>query len=259
MTSHTIAACGPGLWAAPRRRCRTRIEALLPASAGGRAELHVAAPTRALTHRARGQRRSCGALAVSPVVAIVAPVIERGDSSTDLMNHLLQNRIIFVGRVITDVVRACGTRGRCWGCALTSVVGVNPCFQVAQQICSALMALELDDPTKDIKARRVTRAACLTCFACADSGSFTCPSVQMYINAGGGQQYSIMAVIDMMNQVKCDIQTVAFGNVASTAVRRLSIVEHKLCVGARLDSFFHRNPLSRRWSWLMEQKASVSR
>jgi hypothetical protein len=39
-------------------------------------------------------------------VAIVAPVIERGDSSTDLMNHLLQNRIIFVGRVITDVVRA---------------------------------------------------------------------------------------------------------------------------------------------------------
>lgn len=106
MTSHTIAACGPGLWAAPRRLCRTRTEALLPSSAGGRAELHVAAPTRALTHRARGQRRSCGALAVSPVVAIVAPVIERGDSSTDLMNHLLQNRIIFVGRVITDVVRA---------------------------------------------------------------------------------------------------------------------------------------------------------
>jgi ATP-dependent protease ClpP protease subunit len=28
-----------------------------------------------------------------------------------------------------------------------------------------------------------------------------------------------MAVVDMMNQVKCDIQTVALGNVASTAVR----------------------------------------
>ena len=128
--------------------------------------------------------------------------------------------------------------------------GCQPHFQVAQQICSALMALELDDPTKDIKARRLTRAACLTCFACADSGSFTYPTTQMYINAGGGQQYSIMAVIDMMNQVKCDIQTVAFGNVASTAVRRLSIVERKpcVCVGARLDSFFHRNPFSRRWS-----------
>ena len=41
----------------------------------------------------------------------------------------------------------------------------------------------------------------------------------MYINAGGGQQYSIMAVIDMMNTVKCDVSTVAVGNVASTAVR----------------------------------------
>ena len=39
----------------------------------------------------------------------------------------------------------------------------------------------------------------------------------MYLNTSGGQQYSIMAVIDMMNQVKCDVSTVAFGNVASAA------------------------------------------
>jgi ATP-dependent protease ClpP protease subunit len=42
---------------------------------------------------------------------------------------------------------------------------------------------------------------------------------QLYLNTGGGQQYSVMAVVDMMNQVKCDIQTVALGNVARTAVR----------------------------------------
>ena len=39
----------------------------------------------------------------------------------------------------------------------------------------------------------------------------------MYLNTSGGQQYSIMAVIDMMNLVKCDVSTVAFGNVASSA------------------------------------------
>ena len=39
----------------------------------------------------------------------------------------------------------------------------------------------------------------------------------MYLNTSGGQQYSIMAVIDMMNTVKCDVSTVAFGNVAAAA------------------------------------------
>ena len=39
----------------------------------------------------------------------------------------------------------------------------------------------------------------------------------MYLNTPGGQQYSIMAVIDMMNTVKCDVSTVAFGNVAQEA------------------------------------------
>ncbi len=44
-----------------------------------------------------------------------------------------------------------------------------------------------------------------------------CARLQLYLNASGGQQYSIMAVIDMMNTVSCDVSTVAFGNVASSA------------------------------------------
>jgi hypothetical protein len=32
----------------------------------------------------------------------------------DLMQHLLSNRIIFVGRVVTDVVRAWGVTGLRW-------------------------------------------------------------------------------------------------------------------------------------------------
>jgi|APGre2960657444_1045066.scaffolds.fasta_scaffold01379_4 ATP-dependent protease ClpP protease subunit len=115
------------------------------------------------------------------------------------MGHLLQNRIIFVGRVVNDVVRV----------PVCAQLRALTCSQVAQQICTALMALEMEDPTKDIKAR-VRTARCVwlrsRCW-------------QMYINAGGGQQYSIMAVIDMMNTVKCDVSTVAVGNVASTAVR----------------------------------------
>jgi ATP-dependent Clp protease, protease subunit len=63
--------------------------------------------------------------------------------------------------------------------------------QSAQSICSALLALELADPTKDIK---------------------------LYLNVGGGQQYSIMAVIDMMNACKCDVSTVALGSVSGSAV-----------------------------------------
>jgi len=38
------------------------------------------------------------------------------------------------------------------------------------------------------------------------------------MNAQGGQQYSIMAVIDMMHAVKCDVQTVALGSVSGNAV-----------------------------------------
>ncbi len=80
------------------------------------------------------------------------------------------------------------------------------------------MALELNDPKADIKAR-VTPQRCHN--EHTTRADAPCPAVlfQMYINAGGGQQYSVMAVIDMMNQVKCDVSTVALGNVASTAVR----------------------------------------
>ena len=72
------------------------------------------------------------------------------------MGHLLQNRIIFVGRVVNDVVRV----------PVCAQLRALTCSQVAQQICTALMALEMEDPTKDIKARvRTARCAC----GCADA------------------------------------------------------------------------------------------
>ena len=49
------------------------------------------------------------------------------------------------------------------------------------------------------------------------SRSLAARAPQLYLNASGGQQYSIMAVIDMMNTVRCDVSTVAFGSVASSA------------------------------------------
>ena len=91
---------------------------------------------------------------------------------------------------------------------------------MAQQIVSALMALELADPEADIKARARRGAGGSTSGARADSWRLArafCGAAQMYLNTSGGQQYSIMAVIDMMNLVKCDVMTVAFGNVASAA------------------------------------------
>lgn len=42
--------------------------------------------------------------------------------------------------------------------------------------------------------------------------------IKLYMNAQGGQQYSVMAVIDMMRAVKCDVQTVALGSVSGNAV-----------------------------------------
>ena len=41
---------------------------------------------------------------------------------------------------------------------------------------------------------------------------------QLYLNVQGGQQYSIMAVIDMMKAVKCPVSTVALGSVSGSAV-----------------------------------------
>ena len=87
------------------------------------------------------------------------------------------------------------------------------------------MALELEDPRKDIKARAwACTVARVRARVTHSEGVWTDTAApllcaQMYLNTGGGQQYSVMAVIDMMNQVKCDVQTVALGNVASTAVR----------------------------------------
>jgi len=52
-------------------------------------------------------------------VAIVAPSVETAEGETGLMSFLLQHRIIFVGRVINDVVRRksrrTGRRGRSGG------------------------------------------------------------------------------------------------------------------------------------------------
>lgn len=69
----------------------------------------------------------------------------------DLMNFLLANRIIFIGKPIYDSVRlASGTESG----GFLRVNGSPNCLaQVAQYVCSALMALELQNPNEDIMVR----------------------------------------------------------------------------------------------------------
>lgn len=71
------------------------------------------------------------------------------------MNYLLANRIIFIGKPIYDTVRA---RGRSARGSLLSFLNARfsaapaPC-QVAQYVCSSLLALELQNPNEDIMVR----------------------------------------------------------------------------------------------------------
>jgi ATP-dependent Clp protease, protease subunit len=82
----------------------------------------------------------------------------QGDRSIDLMGYLGQQRIIYIGDRITDTV--------------------------ATNVVAKLLALELQDPEKEIS---------------------------MYINSGGGIPFAIMAIIDTLAIIKCPVSTVALG------------------------------------------------
>lgn len=67
--------------------------------------------------------------------------------------------------------------------------------EVATQIVASMLALEAMSETQDI---------------------------QLYINSQGGSPYATIAILDMMDAIKCDISTVAFGMCASTATLLLA-------------------------------------
>ena len=82
----------------------------------------------------------------------------QGGQSIDLMGYLGRQRIIFVGDRVTDAV--------------------------ATNVVAQLLAMELQDPEKEIS---------------------------MYINSGGGIPFAISAIIDTLAIIKCPVSTVALG------------------------------------------------
>lgn len=70
------------------------------------------------------------------------------------MNYLLANRIIFIGKPIYDTVRSFVKHEpflvRCGSHLLPFC---RRLLQVAQYVCSAMMALELANPNEDIMVR----------------------------------------------------------------------------------------------------------
>ncbi|KAL3150216.1 hypothetical protein ABBQ32_000075 [Trebouxia sp. C0010 RCD-2024] len=74
-------------------------------------------------------------------------------------------------------------------------VGQRITDELATQIVASLLALEAGDEAQDI---------------------------QLYINSQGGSPYATIAILDVMDAIKCDISTVAFGMCASTATLLLA-------------------------------------
>ena len=79
----------------------------------------------------------------------------------DCFGALMMNRIIFIGERIDE--------------------------QTASRVCAELLALQYEDPTKDIT---------------------------IFLNSVAGTQYCVTTILDMMDYVKCDISVVAMGCVA---------------------------------------------
>jgi hypothetical protein len=158
-----------------------------------------------------------------------------------MMRYLLQNRIIFVGRAINDVVRrqprrwrgARGARGR----AAAGARRAGPRDSRTRARFSTVAAggaagvLRHDGPGAGGPRRGHQGARARAPHAAAPHAggaqlsrdlarsrrARSPPCAQLYLNAPGGQQYSVMAIIDMMNTISCDVSTVAFGNVAQSA------------------------------------------
>ena len=79
----------------------------------------------------------------------------------DCFSALMMNRIIFIGDRIDE--------------------------DVATRVCAELLALQYDDPTKDIR---------------------------IFLNCTNGTQYCVTTILDMMEYISCDISVVALGCVA---------------------------------------------
>lgn len=95
----------------------------------------------------------------SPVI-VPDVVIGKGEEETsiDLFNYLLRQRIIFLAGYVND--------------------------KMATQIVGSLLALEAMDEEEDIR---------------------------IYINSPGGQPYSVFGVLDAIESIKPDVQTLALG------------------------------------------------
>jgi|Transcript_1220 ATP-dependent Clp protease protease subunit len=91
------------------------------------------------------------------------PVAVRTSSgqTIDCMSALMMNRIIFIGDRIDE--------------------------NVATRVCAELLALQYDDPKKDIR---------------------------IFLNCVNGTQYCVTTILDMMAYVSCDVSVIAMGCVA---------------------------------------------
>lgn len=103
---------------------------------------------------------------------LIPNVIERtsnGERAYDLYSRMLKDRIVFLNGEVSD--------------------------DTASIICSELLFLESEDPSKDIS---------------------------LYINSPGGSVSAGFAIYDTMNFIKCDVSTICMGMAASMGAFLLS-------------------------------------
>lgn len=103
---------------------------------------------------------------------LIPNVIERtsnGERAYDLYSRMLKDRIVFLNGEVND--------------------------DTASIICSELLFLESEDPSKDI---------------------------YLYINSPGGSVSAGLAIYDTMNFIKCDVSTICMGMAASMGAFLLS-------------------------------------
>ena len=91
---------------------------------------------------------------------LAAPTVQLADEgSTDLFTYLLTSRIVYVHKPIDE--------------------------GVANSTLASLMAMELQDPSQDIK---------------------------LYLNSSGAVNHCVMGLVDVVQSLQCDVQTFALGS-----------------------------------------------
>lgn len=102
------------------------------------------------------------------------------------------------------------------------------CMQLATQIVASLLALEASNENQDIQlyinsqgkpiegfAQLLQRQFCI-CMIQANIAEHSTAQLTDVCTAGGSP-YATIAILDVMDAIKCDVSTVAFGMCASTA------------------------------------------